>query len=92
MFHTGLAPFASCADFAYFQAYLEAAVSSVLFQVLSGSSQVGWGSEHPDVAVVSLLIAEELNQMAFKDPFQLKPFYDPLIYVRVSGCETIIST
>lgn len=30
--------------------------------------------------------------MAFKDPFQLKPFYDPLIYVRVSGCETIIST
>ena len=34
--------------------------------------QVGWGPEHLIGLQVSLLIAGELDQMAFKGPFQLK--------------------
>jgi len=33
----------------------------------------------PEGAVVSLFIAGELDQVAFKGPFQLKRFYDSII-------------
>jgi len=41
--------------------------------------QAGRGSEHPMELWVSLFIAEGLDQMAFKGPFQLKQFCDPMI-------------
>ena len=40
--------------------------------------QAGRGSEHLMELQVSLFIAEELDQMAFKDPFQLKPLCDSI--------------
>ena len=33
---------------------------------------------------VSLFIAGELDQMAFNGPFQLKPFYDSLIFLNLN--------
>jgi len=37
--------------------------------------QAGWDSEHLIGLWVFLFSAEELEQMAFKGPFQLKQFY-----------------
>ena len=38
--------------------------------------EVGWGSELLMELWVSLFIGGQLDQMAFKGPFQLKQFYD----------------
>ena len=38
--------------------------------------QAGWGSEHLLELWVSLFIAGVLDKITFKDPFQLKQFYD----------------
>ena len=40
--------------------------------------QAGCGSEHLMELQVSLFIAEELDQLAFKGPLQPKPFYDSM--------------
>ena len=41
--------------------------------------QAGWGSEQPDVAVVSLFIAGELDQMVFTGSLELRQFSDCII-------------
>jgi len=44
--------------------------------------QAGWGSEHLMEVWVSLFTAGELDQMAFKGPFQLKQFYDSMTFCK----------
>ena len=48
-------------------------------------AQAGWGSEQPDVAVGVPVHCRELDQMAFKCPFQLKRFYDYMIPWKMIG-------
>ena len=48
-----------------------------MFHILGDTQgQAGWGSEQPDLAVGSLFIAGELDQITFKGSFQLKRVYD----------------
>jgi len=47
--------------------------------------QAEWGSEQPDPVEDGSVIAGVLDQMAFKGPFQNKPFYDSMASQGITG-------
>ena len=51
----------------------------IMSPVTGGTQGQGMGSEHLMELWVSLFIAEELDELTFKGPFQLKQFCDSMI-------------